>query len=292
MPSSISPTVTVIIATYNKSKALHFAIKSVLWQTFSDYECWVIGDACTDDSERVVNNFADPRLKWFNLPQNSGYQSAPNNEGLRRANGRYIAYLNHDDLWLPDHLSIGVNALQESGADFAYSIMEAISDQGNFADIPNYPDAPRPPEASATLHKRDVVDRIGYWKLHQETKLIPRVDYFRQAQFANMTFTLIPALTALKFDRSKAGYTELSHQAEYADRIAADPDFVKTELGKLLVEAYHKLEGPLSLKRARFQLSQAVRLFLVKRGIDPGRLLFWQRPGQRIENWRKYHDLD
>ena len=87
------PKVSVIIATYNKASALRYAIDSVLWQTFSDYELWVIGDACTDESEQLVTSYGDPRVFWHNLPQNSGYQSAPNNEGLRRARGKYVAYL-------------------------------------------------------------------------------------------------------------------------------------------------------------------------------------------------------
>jgi glycosyltransferase involved in cell wall biosynthesis len=69
------------------------------------------GDACTDDSAELVASYRDPRLHWFNLPTNSGYQSAPHNEGLRRARGRYVAYLNHDDLWLPNHLERLVAAL-------------------------------------------------------------------------------------------------------------------------------------------------------------------------------------
>ena len=163
----------------------------------------------------------------------------------------------------------------------------------SFADIPNYPNAPRPPEASAVIHRRDVVDRIGYWKLHNETPLIPRVDYFRQAQFGGMTFDLVPVVTALKFDRSAAGYSELSQQAVYATRIQNEPDFVSKELGALLANAYHQLEGPFSLGRARFQLTQSIRLFLVKRGIDPGRLLFWHaaasvsKIGENITIWIK-----
>src|SRR5512144_1383847 len=94
------PTVSVLIATYNKRRALQHAIDSVLWQSFGDFELWVIGDGCTDDSAELVASYADPRVHWYNLPVNSGYQSAPHNEGLRRARGRSIAHLNHDHLRL------------------------------------------------------------------------------------------------------------------------------------------------------------------------------------------------
>src|SRR5690606_34069774 len=101
MSTDSTPLVTVVIATYNRAETLKYAIESVLWQSFRDFELWVIGDCCTDHTDKVVNSFMhDPRVNWYNLPKNSGYQSKPNNEGIRRARGKYIAYLNHDDIWL------------------------------------------------------------------------------------------------------------------------------------------------------------------------------------------------
>jgi glycosyltransferase involved in cell wall biosynthesis len=117
----MDPAVTVIIPTYNWSSVLPYSIGSVLRQTFTDFELLVIEDGCTDDSEEVVRRISDPRVKWINLATNTGHQSEPNNEGLRHARGQYIAYLGHDDLWLPHHLSCLVSAL-ERGADLAYGI--------------------------------------------------------------------------------------------------------------------------------------------------------------------------
>ena len=105
------PRVSVIVATYNWSSVLRHAITSVLRQTMTDFELLVVGDGCTDDSADVVAATGDPRVQWINLPENSGHQSAPNNEGLRRARGELIAYLGHDDLWLPHHLDASLHAL-------------------------------------------------------------------------------------------------------------------------------------------------------------------------------------
>jgi glycosyltransferase involved in cell wall biosynthesis len=144
-----APLVTVIIATYNKREALRYAIDSVLWQTMGDFELLVIGDACSDGSEQLVESYQDARVHWYNLPTNSGYQSEPNNEGLRRARGTYIAYLNHDDIWLPRHLETLVREIREKNADLAFSILEwVMSWKDNYPDIPDYPQAPTvPPQA-------------------------------------------------------------------------------------------------------------------------------------------------
>ena len=99
------PLVSIIMATYNRSAMLRLSLQSVLWQDVADFEVWVVGDGCTDDTEAVIAAFADPRVHWLNLSRNSRSQAAPNNAGIQRARGQYIAYLGHDDLWFPWHLS-------------------------------------------------------------------------------------------------------------------------------------------------------------------------------------------
>lgn len=293
MPTRNKPVVTVIIATYNRSSTLHYALKSVLWQTFGDFECWIIGDGCTDDSESVVARFGDPRFFWHNLPRNTGDQSAPTNEALRRARGKYIAYLHHDDLWLPNHLQVLVDWIESEQGDVVYSIMEWIRDSNrHHVDIAQYPNALRPPEASATLHSLEIVGELGYWKAPQETRTFPRVDFLRRAQFSGKKFVFAPRLTVLKFDHGKEGYSALGRQAEYMERIIEDPLFVERELASLLADAYQQLEGPISLRRLRFQILQMMRMALVKRGIEPSELMFWMKPGQRINAWRKSLGLD
>ena len=288
-----SPTVSVLIATYNKRRALQHAIDSVLWQTFGDFELWVIGDGCTDDSAELVASYADPRVHWYNLPVNSGYQSAPHNEGLRRARGRYIAYLNHDDLWLPDHLERLVAVLEASDADIAYSILEwVLSWRDGYADIPAYPTAPLPPEASATMHRRALIDEIGDWKAPHEVHSVPRAEFLRRAQFAGKRFVLVPRLTVLKFGTDSTNYGAAGRQAEYVARVRREPDFAHAEIAALLVRAQHELERPLSLRRLRQQLLGAVRRWLVGRGIDPARLVVWRPRGRHIRAWRRAHALD
>src|SRR6185436_12496031 len=102
--SAQQPLVTVVTTTYDWPSALRVAMESVLAQTFRDFEYLVVGDGCTDGTAALVASFADPRIRWHNLARNSGNQSVPNRAAVEMARGKYVAYLNHDDIWFPNHL--------------------------------------------------------------------------------------------------------------------------------------------------------------------------------------------
>lgn len=287
-----TPLITVIIATYNKSSTLHYAVDSVLWQILPDFELWVIGDGCTDDSDAVMAEYNDPRVNWYNLPENTGDQSEPHNEALRRAQGKYIAYLNHDDVWLPNHLQVLVDCLEGESVDFAFSILEwIIPGEEPYMVIPDYPDAHTPPEATATLHKKDVIETIGYWRHPEEVYSFPRADYFRRAQFAGKKFKLAPILTTLKFGISALGYEAVTQQPEYMEKVLNDPDFAYKETAVALARTQHDLEHVPSLKRLGSQFSLAIKRKMARRGVDPARIRPWQQRGSRIRNWRIGHGL-
>ena len=116
-----SPTLSIVIATYNRTHVLKHAIRSVLESSYTDWELIVVGDACTDDTAECVESLQDSRIRFVNLPVNCGDQSGPNNHGIAISRGRYIAFLNHDDLYLPDHLAISVAELEASGADLVWA---------------------------------------------------------------------------------------------------------------------------------------------------------------------------
>ena len=108
------PTISIITATYNCSHILRYAVASVLNSDFDDWELIVVGDHCTDNSEAVVAGFNDDRIRFFNLEVNSGQQATPNNFGLSKVRGEYVCYLNHDDMFLPWHLSTMLEASSRS----------------------------------------------------------------------------------------------------------------------------------------------------------------------------------
>ncbi len=99
-----TPRVSVIIPTYNRSGYLRQAIKSVLAQTFEDFEIVVVDDGSTDDTAAVVASFDDPRVVY--LRQDNAGRSMACNAGLKQARGEYLAFLDDDDLYLPEKLAV------------------------------------------------------------------------------------------------------------------------------------------------------------------------------------------
>ncbi len=292
----MSPRVTVIIATYNWSSVLPYSIGSVLRQTFSDFELLVVGDGCTDDSEQVVASIDDPRVRWINLPANTRHQSGPNNEGLRQARGELLAYLGHDDLWLPHHLEAHVKAIDESAAAMTYSLLLWLDpDDGQL-----WPATPRPQSGwwsppTATVHRRDVTDALGGWRDYREIALPPEIDLWRRARDAGFPFTFVPRLTALKFPASirRGVYRErpCHEQAMWSARIESDIDLEP----QLLVEmiAGNRAAKSMSYRDLVRTLITETMTRLRRRLTNRTALLaaFWPRKGAVIDRVRRFKGL-
>lgn len=113
-----APRVSVVIATYDRPLNLSMAIESVLRQSDQNWEIVVIGDHCNPETAEVLAGFGEARLRYVNLPGRCGEQSMPNSVGMAVARGEIIAFLNHDDLWLPDHLETCLAAFEDPAVDF------------------------------------------------------------------------------------------------------------------------------------------------------------------------------
>ncbi|QMV39811.1 glycosyltransferase family 2 protein [Cohnella cholangitidis] len=105
--------ISVIMPTFNRAKVIPFAIRSVLRQSYRNWELIIVDDGGQDDTERVVQAFKDPRIRYFKKRFNKGAGSA-RNAGLRISSGTYLAYLDSDNEWDPDYLLLMVNALKNS----------------------------------------------------------------------------------------------------------------------------------------------------------------------------------
>lgn len=246
------PTVSVVIATYNWSAALRLAIKSVLLQTFQDFEVLVVGDACTDDSSEVVASFGDPRICWHNLEQNNGSQWAPNNHGLRVARAEYVAYLGHDDIWHPAHLETCVATARARSADVVCSVLvmygpprsKLRSLTGLFVDGQYNPSQFMPP--SSILHRRALIETIGPWRDPESIDIPVDHDFLYRAYSVGATFSSTEEITAFKFNSAwrRGAYRKLhvDEQLKFLKLIESGADFRALEMKELLRAA---IEGRL-----------------------------------------------
>jgi hypothetical protein len=119
-PKKAGPVVTVLVPTFNRRRYLAGALASVVRQSYRNLQIIVINDGGEEVSD-IVNSFGDERLIFINRKENRG-KAFSLNEALARAEGKYVAYLDDDDLYYPNHIETLVDAL-ENNSDFqvAYS---------------------------------------------------------------------------------------------------------------------------------------------------------------------------
>ncbi|MES2864811.1 MAG: glycosyltransferase family 2 protein [Bacteroidota bacterium] len=97
------PFFTVIIPLYNKEKYIENAIKSILNQTFTDFELLIVNDCSTDKSVEIASKFESEKIRIIHHEKNSGL-AATRNTGIKKANSNYVTFLDADDLWKPHFL--------------------------------------------------------------------------------------------------------------------------------------------------------------------------------------------
>ncbi|MDZ7833050.1 MAG: glycosyltransferase [Desulfobacterales bacterium] len=171
-----NPQVSVIIPTYNRPNDLYYAVESVLAQTFQDFEIIVVNDGGEDVAPVIDALNTDGKIRCLTHEQRKDVAAA-RNTGLRASRGLYIAYLDDDDIYYPQHLEILVHALQYSDYQFAYTdanqvVMNWITDRYVPTEkrvrysydfdrdkllISNYI------PTLNILHRRDLLDKIGYF---------------------------------------------------------------------------------------------------------------------------------
>lgn len=108
-----NPLVSVVMATYNMAAYLPLAIQSVLTQTYQNIELLVVDDGSTDDTRVVLKPYLEhPRIRY--LSQENKGQAAAKNHGVQKSSGQYIAFLDADDMWMPDKLDLQVPVFSRS----------------------------------------------------------------------------------------------------------------------------------------------------------------------------------
>ena len=127
-----TPLVSIITPSFNSEKFIASTIRSVQDQTYSNWELLIVDDCSTDNTERIVADFTqnDNRIKFYKLTKNSGAGVA-RNQAVQMAGGKFIAFLDSDDVWKPEKLSKQTNYLISNNLPFTFSFYDCIDEEGN-----------------------------------------------------------------------------------------------------------------------------------------------------------------
>jgi glycosyltransferase involved in cell wall biosynthesis len=275
--TTAKPRVSVVLAAFNAENRIEATLSSILGQAFTDFEILVIDDGSTDGTVDVLRRacVADPRIRWF-TQANSG-PGAARNRGIREARGELIAFMDHDDLWHPEKLSLQV-AILDAQPDLAvvmcYSTVigeDGISlgwRLGGEAHGKVYDEMiewDMVSGGSVVMVRRSALNAVG----HFDEKLRYREDWdlwirlSRQFKFGTVSRTLVGFTRHAR--NSSRDYEEMAREGERVLRktLADDPDIGEA--------------------RIRFCLARDMFAIACLCGIDLNRRLAWQ---YLVRSWR------
>jgi len=215
--------VSVVLPTYNRAHIVGQAMKSVLGQTFRDFELIVVDDGSTDVTQDVVAGFKDPRVRYVAHDSNRGL-SAGRNTGARAARGRYIANQDSDDLWMPEKLAREIVALETapSSVGVAYSRLEKTFPDGRKVFLPADGCSP----TSGDLHRKLLEGNF----ITMQVSLIKKECFEAVAGFDES----IPALQDWDFWLRVSKQYEFVYVPEIGVRAATSPDSITKNKKKRL----------------------------------------------------------
>lgn len=136
MCSREKPLVSVIMPSYNRENTIAESIKSVLAQTYSDFELIIVDDGSSDGTVKVINSFKDKRIKLIALKENLGANKA-RNIGIEHASGEYIAFLDSDDCWRRNKLEIQLRYMKEKQLKVSFTPYSIKQNNGKEKIIPS-----------------------------------------------------------------------------------------------------------------------------------------------------------
>ena len=122
--------VSIIMPSYNTASFITESIQSVLAQSYKDWELIIVDDCSPDNTDQVVKQYlSDERIKYLKNEKNSG-AAVSRNRALREAKGKWIAFLDSDDLWMPDKLKKQVGFMEKNSYHFSYTNYAEIDTEG------------------------------------------------------------------------------------------------------------------------------------------------------------------
>lgn len=126
--------VSIIMPSWNTEKFIAETIQSVLDQTYTNWELLIVDDCSSDRTDEVVASFKDDRIKYFHNERNSG-AALTRNKAMWEARGEWIAFLDSDDLWMPEKLEHQLKFMNENGYKLSFTEYEKIDEESNPLNI-------------------------------------------------------------------------------------------------------------------------------------------------------------
>lgn len=126
--------VSVIMPSYNTAQYIKESIDSVINQSYKNWELIIVDDCSTDNTDEVVEGISDDRIRYIKNEKNSG-AAISRNKALREAKGRWIAFLDSDDLWMPEKLEKQLTFMENNNYSFSYTCYEEIDMKGNKTNV-------------------------------------------------------------------------------------------------------------------------------------------------------------
>lgn len=124
--------VSIITPCYNSESFIVETIKSVISQTYTEWEMLIVDDCSTDNSAEIIKEYSakDSRIKYLRTDRPSGSPVLPRNKAIEAAKGEFIAFLDSDDIWLPNKIKEQIDLFKSKDVAVVYSNYEKISEKG------------------------------------------------------------------------------------------------------------------------------------------------------------------
>ncbi len=130
----IDDLVSIIMPSWNTGEFIAESIQSVLNQTYTNWELIIIDDCSSDDTDQIIESFNDERIKYLKNEKNCG-AALTRNRGLREARGEWIAFLDSDDLWMPEKLEHQIDFMKKNGYSLSFTEYEKIDEDSKPLNI-------------------------------------------------------------------------------------------------------------------------------------------------------------
>lgn len=246
--------ISVVIPLYNKKESIAHTLECVLKQTYQDFEVVVVDDGSTDGSAEIVEGVADGRIRL--IRQENGGVSAARNRGIKEAKREYVAFLDADDEWKPEHLETLVRLIEKYPQCGAYStnyefnhdcvieqtILNKIPFDGEDGVLSNYfevASCSHPPVCSITVCiKKSVLDEIGGFPIGIKSGE-DLVTWARIAVRTNWAYSRKPTATYIEnilFDGQYKNLARIGGETYILDEIEK---LVNSSIGKQKQEIKH-----------------------------------------------------